>query len=163
MTSVMQFALIIAALLIVVNGAMDGAVSEGIGDFMFSDEKEEMRNSAYCMAGLMIYPPTVDVWGIAVPVPSLDDIIIAGAITGAILFFLSLIKKASPGWKGAILLFVTVWFLFKMLGWVLIQMSGSDCQEVLADMANYMDGLYTVAGLLGIGAIYKVWRASRGV
>lgn len=163
MTSIMQFALIIAALLIIVNGAMDGAVSEGINDFMFSDEKEDMRNSAYCVAGLMIYPPTFEFLGITWPAPSFDDIIIAGAITGAILFILSLIKQASPGWKGAILLFVVVWFLFKMLGWVLIQISGSDCQEVLNDMASYMDGLYTVAGILGLGALYKVWRASRGV
>lgn len=163
MASIMQFALIIIAMLIVVNGVMDGAVTDGINDFMFSDEKEDMRNSAYCVAGLMIYPPTTEILGITVPVPSFDDIIIAGALTGAILFILSLIKQASPGWRGAILLFVVIWFLFKMFGWVLIQLSGSDCQEVLTDMAGYMDGLYSVMALAGMGALYKVWRASRGV
>ena len=163
MASIMQFALIIAMLLVIVNGAMDGAVQDGINDFMFSDEKADMRNSAYCVVGLMIYPPTYEFLGVTFPAPSFDDIIIAGAITGAILFILSLIKQASPGWKGAILIFVVVWFLFKMFGWVLIQLSGSDCQAALSDMAGYMDGLYSVAGLLGLSALYKVWRASRGV
>lgn len=163
MASIMQFALIIAMLLVIVNGAMDGAVEDGINDFMFSDEKADMRNSAYCMAGLMIYPPTTEIFGVTFPAPSFDDIIIAGAITGVILFILSLIKRASPGWKGAILIFVVVWFLFKMFGWVLIQLSGSDCQATLSDMAGYMDGLYSVMALAGMGALYKVVRASRGM
>lgn len=163
MASIMQFALIIAMLLVIVNGAMDGAVQDGINDFMFLDEKADMRNSAYCVAGLMIYPPTYEFLGVNWPAPSLDDIIIAGALTGMILFALSLIKHGSPTWKGVILLFVTIWFLFKMMGWFLIQVSGPDCQTALADMAGYMDGLYSVMAIMGLGALYKVLKASKSV
>jgi hypothetical protein len=153
---------ILLVMLIVANGIMDGAVSDGVNELMTSDEKADMRNSLYCVAGLMIYPPTKEVFGITVPMPSFDDLVISAAIASAILFVLHMVN-VKMNWKRALLLYTIVWFLFKMSGYALIKMSGTGCETAMVDMADAMSGFYTATSLIGLGALYKIIKATKGI
>ena len=150
--------MIVIGLMVLANGLFGGAVSDAVMDVATSDEKQEMRNTFYCLAGLMMYPPVKDVWGINIPIPSFDDVVVAGALTSAVLFFLHLIKQ-DLNWKHAIGLFVAFWLAYRMIGLLLISLSGDGCQTVMEDMASTMSSVAYVSSLLGLRVIYKVMKA----
>lgn len=150
--------MIIIGLMVIANGVFGGAVSDAVVDVATSDEKQEMRNTFYCLAGLMMYPPVKEVWGINIPIPSLDDIIVAGALTTTVLFFLHLIKH-DLNWKHAVGLFVLFWLAYRLTGLILISFSGDGCQTVMDDMASTMSSVAYISSILGLGVIYKIARA----
>ena len=155
--SLARSAMIIIGLLVIANGVLSGAVSDAVVEVATSDEKQEMRNTFYCLTGLMMYPPVKEVWGINIPIPSFDDIIIAGALTTTTLFLLHLIKKNN--WKFAVGLFVAFWLSYRMFGLILISFSGDGCQTVMDDMASTMGSIAYVSSILGLGVIYKIAKA----
>ena len=159
--AITKIAIILFALLIVANGIFHGAVKDSVIEIATSDEKQEMRNTLVCLTGLMMYPPVKDVAGINIPIPSFDDVIISGALTSAILFFLHMVNQ-KLNWKHAVGIFVALWFTYRMTGWILITMSGDNCQSVMADMEDTMIGIATVASLLGLGTIWKVAKTIKG-
>lgn len=161
MITIAKVAVILFALLIVANGIFQGAVKDAVIEIATSNEKQEMRNTLICLTGLMMYPPVKEVWGINIPIPSFDDVIIAGALTSAILFFLHMINR-NLNWKHAVFIFVAIWFTYRMIGWGLITMSGDNCQSVMADMEGTMMGIAAVASLLGLGTIYKIAKTIKG-
>ena len=150
--------MIIIGLMVIANGIFSGAVSDAVVDVATSDEKQEMRNTFYCLAGLMMYPPVKEVWGINIPIPSLDDTIVAGALTTTVLFFLHLIKR-DLNWKHAVGLFVLFWLAYRLTGLILISFSGDGCQTVMDDMASTMSSVAYISSILGLGVIYKIARA----
>ena len=149
--------MIVIGLMVIANGLFSGAVSDAVVDVATSDEKQDMRNTFYCLAGLMMYPPVKEVWGINIPIPSFDDIIIAGALTTTTLFFLHLIKINN--WKLAVGLFVAFWISYRLIGLMLISFSGDGCQAVMDDMASTMGSIAYVSSILGLGVIYKIAKA----
>jgi len=155
MVSLIQSIIFIAVGLVLLNGAYDGAVSESITDIATSDEKQDMRNSIYCMTGLLLWPPSTTFLGVPIPIPSFDDLIIAAVITGFILVVLNLINTQHT-WKQSLLLYVAVWVTLKYTGLFFIKFSGPSCELMLADMAGLLSGVYTVSAALGLGALYKV-------
>ena len=156
--SIARSVMIVIGLMVIANGIFGGAVSDAVVDVATSDEKQEMRNTFYCLAGLMMYPPVKEIWGINVPIPSFDDIIVAGALTSAVLFFLHLIKH-DLNWKHAVGLFVIFWLTYRMTGLLLISFSGDGCQTVMDDMASTMGSIAYISSILGLGVIYKVAKA----
>jgi hypothetical protein len=160
--SLVQVVIIIAALLIVANGMLDGAVEEGLKDIATNEEKQELRNSLTCTAGLLMYPPVKNVWGVDVPIPSFDDLLFSFVITGVILFLMNLINLHQT-WKAAVIIFVVVWFAFRLTGLLLIKTSGVGCEDAMQDMAGLLDGMYTLSALLGLGILYKVIKAWRHI
>ena len=155
--SLARSVIIIIGLMVLANGLFDGAVKDAVVEVATSDEKQEMRNTFYCLAGLVMYPPVKEVWGINIPIPSFDDIIIAGALTTTTLFFLHLIKINN--WKLAIGLFVAFWLSYRMFGLILISFSGDGCQTVMDDMASTMSSIAYVSSILGLAVIYKIAKA----
>ena len=155
--SLAKSVMIIIGLLVIANGILGGAVSDAVVEVATSDEKQEMRNTFYCLAGLVLYPPVKEVWGINIPIPSFDDIIIAGALTTTTLFLLHLIKINN--WKLAVGLFVAFWLSYRMFGLLLISFSGDGCQTVMDDMASTMGSIAYVSSILGLGVIYKIAKA----
>lgn len=158
--SLKQVAIALIALLIITNALLSGAVVEALTELATSPEKETMRNSIQCIAGLQIYSPTKEILGIQVPMPSFTDVTIAAGITGLFLFILHLVK-GSPGWKGSLLVFITIWVLFKLAGWLLIITSGEGCIAAMNEPAAKLAGLYTVSALFGSWGVYKVIRISK--
>ena len=158
--SIKQSAIIIIGLLIITNALLSGAVVDALTELATSPEKEAMRNSIQCIAGLQIYSPTKEILGIQVPMPSFTDVTIAAGITGLFLFILHLVK-GSPGWKGSLLVFITIWVLFKLAGWLLIITSGEGCIAAMNEPAAKLAGLYTVSALFGSWGVYKVIRISK--
>ena len=158
--SLKQVAIALIALLIITNALLSGAVVDALTELATSPEKEAMRNSIQCIAGLQIYSPTKEILGIQVPMPSFTDVTIAAGITGLFLFILHLVK-GSPGWKGSLLVFITIWVLFKLAGWLLIITSGEGCIAAMNEPAAKLAGLYTVSALFGSWGVYKVIRISR--
>ena len=162
MVSIIQSIIVIAVGLVLLNGVYDGAVSESITDIATSDEKQEMRSSLYCVTGLLLWPPSTYIFGIPIPIPSFDDLLIAAVITGFILVVLNLINTQHT-WKQSLLLYVVVWVTLKYMGLFLIKVSGPSCELMLADMAGLLSGVYTLSAALGLGALYKVVKVVRGV
>lgn len=161
MTSTLGSIGIVILMLIALNGIMGGAISDATHDLATSDEKEDMRNSLYCVIGINLWTPTTEIWGVDFPIPSYEDMLISGIITLSILFILDLVNTAHT-WKHSILLFVVIWFSVKLTGLFLIKMSGADCELILADMAGAFSGVYAVGALLGVGIFVKAIRAAKG-
>ena len=155
MITIAKVAIILFALLIVANGIFQGAVKESVIEIATSDEKQEMRNTFVCLMGLIMYPPVKEVWGINIPIPTFDDVLIAGGVTSAIVWGLHIINQ-KPDWRYLVGIFVILWLAYRMIGWALITMSGDNCQSVMADMESTMIGIGAVASLLGLGTIYRV-------
>ena len=101
--------LILTALLVAVNGFTGGAVEEGAHDIAFSEERQDMRNTLTCLAGIMMYTPVRE---ISYPMPSIFDIILSGVLTfGALV----LLKKVNIEykWMHGALIFVGIWVLLR--------------------------------------------------
>ena len=146
---------IIGLLLVFSNAFLDGAVSDSVLSIAFDEEKAPQRQSIICLYGLMIWPPVSEIWGLTVPMPSLDDILISAGIASGILFFLQLIQKKID-WKHALALYGLVWVLLKYSGYLAIQAAGPECVQCMEDISALADGMYAVFGVLGVAALAKI-------
>lgn len=160
MTSIYRAIGVVLALLIVANGLLQGAVQEKVVEIITSEEKQEMRNTFYCVAGLMLYPPVKEVWGINIPIPSLDDILITAALTSVILFFTHLINQ-KLNWKHAVGIFIIIWISIRLMGLLLITISGDDCQSIMDGTASTISSIAVVFSIFGVGSVYKVIKAAK--
>lgn len=164
MTSLGNWALVTFATLLIINGATDGLVVEGALDLATDPEKADARASLACLLGLLIYPPTTTVdlyfFSFEMPMPRMDDVLIAGSVTGFLVMIHHFINKNKKGLGilGSIAIFVIVWFAIKLSGWYLIELAGPGCVDTMTAMAGMMSGLYQVGTLLGVGVFIKlVW------
>lgn len=147
--------IIIGLLLVFSNAVLDGAVFDSFKSIAVDDDKEPQRKSLLCLYGLLVWPPATEVYGMTVPIPSFDDVLIAFGLASAILFFLHLIQYKID-WKHGIALYVVVWFLLKYSGYLAIQAAGPGCIEAMEAIQGVADGLYTVGAIMGVGVLGKL-------
>lgn len=155
--------------LLAYNVVSDGGVTSGVKDFAFSPEDtwSEKRASAMCLAGQILYQPSMEkeVLGTTVRIPKweLGDLFLAIFITLAAMVIINLVHSGrSVGMRKSILIFIAALIVIKLVGWILIQASGSDCS--VADDASQIAAVASAGiGAAALVVVYRVLRLKRGL
>ena len=145
--------------LVVINGLLGGGVWDAVGAFATDAEKEEARNDIMCGTGYLMYTPVTDfnVTGfdgtnlctIDVPAPSWSNVFIAGLVALSLIMILRITTGIKWKFIYSIYIFIAAWIGIKILGFILMQMSGPDCTAWAVEAVDQTSGFYEVAAAGG--------------
>jgi len=135
--------------LVVINGLIGGGVVDAIGTFATDEEKEQARLDLMCGLGYLLFTPATDVYGVDVPSPSYTNVIIAALITLSAIMIVRITTSVKWSFKYTIYMFVGVWIGIKVLGFILMQMSGPDCVAWAEMNIDKTSGFYEIAAIGG--------------
>jgi hypothetical protein len=150
---------VIIVVLIALNGFFGGAIGDGVKDMVVSEEKQDVRNSMKCLAGLYMYYPVKDISGLTVPMPSWTNVIVAAFLTSVFVKILHY-SHVNYNWKHTIGIYVAVWLLYKLVGYIFIMNSGDGCELFMTNFAESLSGVGIVGGLVGL---FMVWKNKLGM
>jgi len=160
-----------AVALLMYNAYSDGAVSEGLHSFAFSEEDawEEKRESAACFLGQVLFEPSYEkeILGKTVRIPrwELGDIFIAIFLTTIVMLILNLIHTGSSiGIPRMVIIFIAALIFIKMVGWLLIVAAGPECITYHDRIGgSYADALEMGCGAGALAMVYKLMKMRRGI
>ena len=152
-----------AVALLMYNAYSDGAVEQGLRDFILStdDTWQEKRESVACFLGQVLYEPSYekDILGKTVRIPrwELGDIFIAMFLTTLAMLAINMVHSGSSiGLVKMIGIFIAALIFIKLLGYLLICAAGPECITYHDRIGgSYADALE--AGC-GAGALAMVWK-----
>lgn len=158
MTIVTQAIGFVFVSLIVINGLLGGGVLDAIGTFATDEEKEQARADIMCGTGYLMYTPTADFYGLEIPAPSYTNVVVAALIALSLILILRIATGIDWKFKYSIFIFLGVWIAIKLIGFILLQMSGPGCVVWAQGMVEQTSGFYDVAALGGaIYGLKLVW------
>ena len=154
---------VFAVALLMYNAYSDGAVEQGLRDFILStdDTWQEKRESVACFLGQVLYEPSYekDILGKTVRIPrwELGDIFIAMFLTTLAMLAINMVHSGSSiGLVKMIGIFIAALIFIKLLGYLLICAAGPECITYHDRIGgSYADALE--AGC-GAGALAMVWK-----
>lgn len=154
----------ISAILFLVNAITHGMVWDHLMQVVFSSDpaKEQMRDSLQCAAGVFLWTPTVSWLGITLPAPSLADVVIAGSSTLMVLFLI-FVFGIDHNWKHTLIIFAVSWIVIKYAGFFLMHYADTNCVAVVDEMNAFYSMVGGVLSLLGIGSVWKLFRAYKKI
>jgi len=135
---------------------------------------EYITGKAVCVFGGFIVHPVFDIFGFLVPLPAIDDVFLATAVTTflAIRVFKSIASKKKK-LLAIIISFVSIIYVYKLFGYILIYtaekyMGQTDCLEVI-DLGfvgikfSWYDPLFLImtffALIIFVVSVYKIFTA----
>lgn len=153
----------IAVVLLMYNAYSDGAVEQGLRNFILSsdDTWQEKRESVACFLGQVLYEPSYEkeILGKTVRIPKweLGDIFIAMFLTTLAMLAINMVHSGSSiGMVKMIGIFIAALIFIKLLGYLLICAAGPECITYHDRIGgSYADALE--AGC-GAGALAMVWK-----
>lgn len=152
-----------AVALLMYNAYSDGAVEQGLRDFILStdDTWQEKREFVACFLGQVLYEPSYekDILGKTVRIPKweLGDIFIATFLTTLVMLTINMVHSGSSiGMVKMIGIFIAALIFIKLLGYLLICAAGPECITYHDRIGgSYADALE--AGC-ATGALAMVWK-----
>lgn len=153
----------IAVVLLMYNAYSDGAVEQGLRNFILSsdDTWQEKRESVACFLGQVLYEPSYEkkiLWTtVRIPKWELGDICIAMFLTTLVMLAINIVHSGSSiGTVKMIGIFIAALIFIKLLGYLLICAAGPECITYHDRIGgSYADALE--AGC-GAGALTMVWK-----
>jgi len=161
----------LAVALLMYNAYSDGAVEQGMQDFLFSDDDswQEKRGSTACFIGQVLYEPSYeeDILGKTFRIPrwELGDIFIAIFLTTLIMLAINIVHSGSSiGIVKMIGIFIAALILIKLIGYLLIISAGPDCITYHDRIGgSYADALEAGCGAGALAMVWKLMKTRRGI
>lgn len=144
--------------LIVINGLLGGGVVDAIGTFATDEEKSEARADIICGTGYLLWTPVTNFYGIDIPTISYSNVIVAALVALSLILILRITTGIKWKFMYSIYIFIAAWVGIKLLGFVLLQVSGPECILWAESTVEQTSGFYDVAA--AGGALYglkMVW------
>jgi len=170
-TGILSIIGLFAVALLMYNAYSDGAVEQGMWDFILSpdDAWQEKRESVACFLGQVLYEPSYekDILGKTVRIPKweLGDFLIATFLTTIAMLAINMIHSGSSiGIAKMIGIFIVALIFIKLLGYLLICAAGSECITYHDRVGgSYADALEAGCGAGAIAMVWKLVKMRRGV
>lgn len=144
--------------LIVINGLLGGGVADAIGTFATDEEKEQARADIICGTGYLLWTPVTDFHGVDIPTPSYSNVLVAALVALSIILILRITTGIDWKFMYSIYIFIGVWIGIKLLGFIMLQMSGPECMAWAETTVEKTSGFYDVAafggGLYGLKILW---------
>lgn len=157
--------------LLMYNAYSDGAVEQGMSDFVFSsdDTWQEKRESMACFLGQVLYEPSYEkeILGKTVRIPEweLGDIFIAIFLTTIAMLAINMVHSGSSiGVVKMAGIFIVALILIKLIGWLLICAAGPECITYHDQIGgSYADALEAGCGAGALAMVWKLMKMRKGI
>ena len=128
-----------------------GVVSKALIDTW--ENNTVMVEDFTCWLGYLIYIPTMEVYGIAVPAPSLVSVFVAITLATVLMFAIEFYGAVKIPFLYKLLIIVGVWAVIKALAYSMM-LSVDGCTTWAADKYGPTNTIYDAGSLIGSVAIF---------